>query len=923
MALVGRDAELLRIETLLHDARRGEGSALVIEGEAGVGKSVLLEHARRSADAMTVLEARGVPTESDLAFAALQSVVGPVLDHLPELPDAQRHALAGSVGLVAPGPHDRFAVGAGTLALLSRVAEEQPCLTVVDDAHWIDRSSAQALAFAARRMHADAIALLFAVRTEEPIGFDAPDLPHLTLRGIDAMASGELLSRVHGRRPAPTVAEQLHRATGGNPLALIELSDQLSASQLSGREPLPYPLPAGAQLGAALGRRIDALPTSTRRALVVVAASESGASLEVTGALDAMAIDPRALEAAEAAGVISADRGAISFRHPLLRSAAYHASSAADRRAAHGALAVALAGESVADRRAWHLAAASPGPDESIAEELDEAALRASARGAPSSAAGAYALAARLSTTADRRVRRLLRAAEQHQLLGQTPTALRLAEEALAATDDPIERAEVEHLRAQLAFMVDPIERTRSVLESHAARAEDAAPGRAAMMLSDLALIHAMAGEPRPSLAAARRSHAAGARAGGPPAVVGTLILGTILIMCGEAAEGMPLLLEAEPLALTADLSPALQLAVGFAQACMYAEDYDRAEAVVARLVSLGRTQSAPGALPYPLATSAEIAFRRGDWLAARAHATESVELARETGQRVELAYSLTCLAHVEAGETREDDCRRHLDEASELSRSLAIGSLQFIGDAIRGLLYLGLGDFHEAALRLEICGETARVTGLGEPGVFPWGAELVESQLRSGNEDGARASLAFFRGLAERTARRGALEGVARCDGLLAADEGFDGHFERALALSRSAFERARTELCFAERLRRVRRRREARPLLRHALQTFERLGAVAWAARARSELVATGERLSAPVGRALAHQLTPKELQVARIIATGATNREAAAALFLSPRTVEAHLDHIYRKLDLRSRSELAHRFGLEEPGADPAQS
>jgi predicted ATPase len=387
--LLGRDAEHARLEDLIGRARSGASAALVIRGEPGIGKSALLEHAVAGAQGVTLLQARGVESESELSFAGLADLVQPVVSDLDALPGPQRAALAGALALGPPVPGDRFTLYAATLSLLAAAAERGPVLAVVDDAAWLDLPSREALVFVARRLGEEGVVLLLAARNGESIGTEAARIDELVLEGLDATASATLL----GGDVAPEVAARLFAATGGNPLALLELSSLLTAGQRTGAEPIEDPPPIGSTIAAAYAHRLDALPEPTRRALVVAAASESGATDEIVPALAALDVEPGALDAAETAGLVVIDGGRLTFRHPMLRSAAYRTVPAPERRAAHRALAAALAGE----RRAWHLATAAVAPDEAVAAELAAAAAAARGRGGPAGAIEAAERAARLT----------------------------------------------------------------------------------------------------------------------------------------------------------------------------------------------------------------------------------------------------------------------------------------------------------------------------------------------------------------------------------------------------------------------------------------------------------------------------------------------------------------------------------------------
>src|SRR5438067_3473518 len=441
--LFGREVECERIDHLLGRAREGISGALVLRGEPGIGKSALCAYAVGGAEAMTVLRAQGVESEAELPFAALADLLRPLVERLADIPAPPGSALGAALALGPPAASDPFTTCAATLSLLAAAAEDGPLLAVVDDAQWLDRSSAQALLFAARRLDAEGVAVLVATRDGEATPFDGAGLPELALRGLDRDASERLLKASGDPTIAPEVAERLIAATGGNPLALREAPTLLSAGQLAGVEPLEEPLPTSEVLEQAFLRRVHALPEETQRALLVAATSGSTDFDVICAAVEHSGVDATALDAAERAGLLTVGRTTLEFRHPLLRAAVYHGATAAARRAAHEAVAHGLA----SDRRAWHLAAAAPAPDAAVAAELKKAALAARARGGHAEAAAALEQAARLTAEPEQRARRLRSAADETRRSGQAARALVLLDEALATTTSARLRSRIQHLR--------------------------------------------------------------------------------------------------------------------------------------------------------------------------------------------------------------------------------------------------------------------------------------------------------------------------------------------------------------------------------------------------------------------------------------------------------------------------------------------
>jgi DNA-binding CsgD family transcriptional regulator len=915
--LFGRASECGELDRLLARARQGRSDAIVLRGEAGIGKSALCAYAVEQAKGMTVLEARGAPTELELAYSGLADALRPVLGMVGEIPERQAAALASALAIGPPLEDGPFAICTATLSLLAAAAEREPVLVVVDEAQWLDASSAEALLFAARRLEADGVAFLLALREGHPSLLERTELRELHLIRLDRDAASALLASRAGELAA-VVAEQLLRAAAGNPLALVELPGLLNAEQLSGVEPLDEELLATATVDRVFLRQVELLPEECREALLVAAASDSGDLDVIAPALQALGNDLRSLQPAEAAGLVSATGGRLQFRHPLLRAAIYRVASTVARRAAHQALAGFAAGERELDRRAWHLAAAASAQDEAAAQALDEAAFAARQRGGRAEAASAFERAAELGAEGPERARRLREAAVDAWLVGRADRAYELLDTALEHAADGGARARIQHRRGVIEMWQGSPGSAHRLLLSEAAKVQELDPAAAARMLTDAAWAGFMAAEITSGVEVAKRACELGSATGGIAQTLAKAALGIGLVLGGDAKQAVPLfgdylsLLESiessRTLGLYQPLRPDGQLLTWF-------EEFERAREVLARTIDSARAGSALGALPYALSVLSDLDFRTGNWAAAYACASEAVRIAEETHQVTTLAFSLSCLARVEAAQGREDDCRVHSERALEIA-SPGISAVVALTEAGLGLLELGLGRLEEALGWLEPLALQAAKRGLKEPGVIPWPPDLIETYVRVGRQDDAELALEKFDQLARKTERRSALAATARCRGLLAAEDGFEAEFAKALDLHGTAqmpFERARTEMCLGERLRRARRRADARAPLRSALETFERLGAGPWMERARSELAASGEtaRRRDPYA---AEELTPQELQVALLVARGATNREAGASLFLSPKTIEAHLGRVYRKLNVRSRTELAHLLGSE---------
>jgi DNA-binding CsgD family transcriptional regulator len=926
--LLDRKEECLQLDWLVAEAHQGRSGALVLRGEAGIGKSRLLRYALDQADVeqMTVLSARGMESESELPFASLAELLDPILDRLSEIPEAQSAALAGALAVGPPTAPDPFSVYAATLSLIASAAERRPVLAVVDDAHWLDASSRDALLFTTRRLSADRTVVLFGARSGEAAAFEAYGVPDLVLGGIDRDACYALLMQAGAANVARSVSELIVLATGGNPLAILEVARLLTPAQLCGDEPLREPLPAGPSVQRSFERRAAVLSMETQRALLVAAASQTGSITEIQEACSRLGVSRSAFDPAEADGLVSIDGLRIEFTHPLVRAAVYQHASGPDRRAAHRALADALAGERSLIQRAWHLAAAALGADEQVAAALEEAALEARGRSGHAAASRAFERAARLTPDRQQLARRLLEAGADAHVAGDSKRAIVLLDEAIAQASDVHLRADIEHFRARVEMWTRSPAAARKMLLETADRIESVDPGKAALILVDAATTCHQEGDPqegvlRPALRLARRAYELGSRTGGIAEAAASGLLGKTLIDLGHREEGYPLLLKCQAaIEETDSLWFALQL-IQCEVVFLWLEEYDRARGSLERVIAQARAESAPGALPYPLCHLSEVDFRMGRWAAAYVGSAEAIQLAAEMGQTAALVYGLACIAWVEARQGRDVECRAHLSQALTLYGPLG-ATIGAYAACVLGLLELGLGRPKEAIQQLEALAQVMEAEEIREPALFQSTPDLIEAYIYAGRRADAEIALATFQEQANETGRTWAKATAARCRGILAAED-FEAAFEEALhwhARTPTPFDRARTELCYGERLRRAKHRAKAREHLKSALSIFERLGAAPWATRARSELRATGETV-ADSNPSSSERLTVQELKVALRVAEGATNRETAAELFLSVKTVEVHLSHIYKKLGIRSRTELARRFAREgAPAVSP---
>ena len=900
--MAGRDRECAEIDALLDRARGGLAGALVLRGEPGVGKSALLRHAVDRASDATVVRATGVESEAEIEFSGLLEVARPLLGLLDLVPAGQAAALRVALGFEGGATPDRFSVGAATLALFAAAADGQPLLVVVDDAQWVDRASLDAILFASRRLMADRVALLLATRTE---GLGAQGLTELSLAGLDAEAARAVVEASAGVHVSSVVVERLLAETGGNPLALSEMTTQLTSAQLQGRDPLEGPLPVTGLIERAFAARVDALPDRSRRALGVLAAAGAEPLPPVLAALDRLGLGESDLAPAEAAGLVELSPGSFAFRHPLLRSVAYHGVEPAFRREAHGALAAALEG-GARERQAWHLASAALGPDDAAADALAEIAAAARRRGGDAAAAAALERSARLTTDAVVRLERLVEAAETARAGGVYDRAHALADELLRQELPALLRARVLGVTALMAFHAHQLDRARAAFEEGAALARPEDRRLAATMLSYAVLVLLATGRVEETIEIGRR--AVELARDDPRAIWIRYMLGRALLIGGLAGEGAPLI-EA-----TYEAHRHENTAVGLRRAGIAAAMLDRmaeARPLAERAIDIARREGGPLELVYALSLHSQIAVHCGEWTTAIACATEGRQLAEAIGQQApasDLAATIARIGGFRGDRTVTDQLAGYERFFSECGHVFHAEQSAFA----LGRIALAHDDFETAVDRLGRSAERLDRLGVVAFDLAPW-PDLVEALVRWGHVDRAREiGSRWVAAPVEAGPWREPL--VERVLGLVASDDASDAHYERSIELARPVgdpYEEARTRLLYGEHLRRRGRRVEARDQLRVALEVFERLDADTWAERARRELRATGEKLRRDA--AAGDELTPQELQVALQVAEGKANKDVAAALFLSQKTVEFHLSRIYRKLGLSSRTELVRHLAV----------
>ncbi len=740
-------------------------------------------------------------------------------------------------------------------------------------------------------------------------------LPELELKGLEEAPALELVTRT-AEGVSLAVAKRLWSHTAGNPLALLEIPRNLSSEQRTGRVGLDEPLPVGRRLEVSFAGRAATLPESSQRALLVAATSYTGATDTILDALTVLELPPDALDAAEEEGLISIARGSLTWRHPLVRSAIYHAASAPARRIAHAALAGAGGEARLSDHRAWHLAAAAPAPDEEVAMALEHVAVEAARRGAPGTALRAFDQAARLSPSEPDRARREVAGAELALAAGNWDEALELLDGAHGRSDDLVLRAHGERIRARIEMLRGSPHAAHDRLVSIAEALQDIDPALAAAAMTEAVLARTMTGPVPAYRATAERAFALAQPVGGEVEAMAGVALGCGLLLSAETAAGLELfgrygaVVEKPEVWLSAPELPGMY-------ACLHAsiERFETADRLFTAMVGSARDQGAVRALPYPLSGRALLDLELGRWPAALAGAEEAVELSREMVGGAMLASSLAALAQVEAAMGRPDATRAHADESLAICKHLNAWAVEPEPVLALASLALSVGD-HETAVSVWQRATVDIREWVLEPGWEHLDDVMIEASIRAGRHGQAERELEDLELKASRTGRTWAHAVAARCRGLLAPAAEIDRYFAAALQWHQRAplpFARARTELCYGERLRRARRRVDAREQLTRASATFHALGAKIWGERAERELAAAGYSRLSPAEQSPWADLTAAETRVAQVIVEGATYHEAASALFVSPRTIETHLRQIYRKVGVRSRSELSRRLAV----------
>jgi DNA-binding CsgD family transcriptional regulator len=901
--LLGRQLEREVIERLLAAARGGHGGVLVMYGEPGVGKTALVDHGVKAADGFRVARALGVEGEMELPFAALQQLCAPFLELTERLPPPQREAIAVAFGLSTGPAASPFLVGLAALGLLSEAAEERPLLGVVDDAQWLDSASARALTFVARRLLAERIALVFATRDLSALtGF-----PELHVEALSRRDARALLESV---LPAPLddrVAERIIAETRGNPLALLELPRGLSPSQLAGGFGLPAAEPLSARIEESFARRLADLPIDARRLLLVAAADPVGDPALLWRAAARLGIPEAVAETVEAEDLLTLGPRVV-FRHPLVRSAVYRAARTNERREAHRALAEATDARTDPDRRAWHRAQAASAPDEEVAAELQRSAARAQARGGFAAAGAFLERSSALTLDGAQRATRALAAAEAYEQAGALDAALALIATARPGPLDEFQRARVDVLRARVSFDADRGREAPGLLLAAAERLEPLDGGLTREIYLDALTAAMFAGRlSGPTNAKTVAAAACDAPMPTRPRGADLLLHGLALLITEGHAAGTPVVREA----LTAFCSDtvsdqeALRWLWLAGRAAAYIWDYDSWDAFTARQIRLSRESGALTVLPLTLSTRAGVELFMGNLGTAGSLVQEAEAVTAATDGR-NVPYAAVALA---AFRGREPDASRLIAASTEDFVVRGEGMGVTLGQWASAMLNNGLARYDAALAAAEQAAEDPRELWFSTWTVV----ELVEAAARSGRADHGADALQVLTESTDASGTPWALGVQARSRALLSDNDAAEPLYLEALDRlqpSRLRVDLARTQLVYGEWLRRERRRLDARRQLRAAHALFADMGMEAFAERARVELEATGERARRRTADA-ADQLTPQEAQIARLAAQGHTNREIAAQLFISPSTVEYHLRKAFRKLDVKSRTQLVHRL------------
>jgi DNA-binding CsgD family transcriptional regulator len=914
--LLGRHAEREAIDELIATVRDGLSGVLLLTGDPGIGKTRMLEYAAAAAADLHVIRLAGVESEMRLGFGALHRLLRPFLDRLPGLPGPQRDGLSAAFGFVGGVPPDRYLAGLAALTVLADVAVGQPVLCLIDDVHWLDRESAEALAFTARRLHTDSLAFIFAAR---PAAADQPvfvSLATLGLGGLAALEAKALLAASVAGYLDTLVADRIVAGTGGNPLALIDIAAQLSPEQLAGVAPLPAQLPVSRMLDVHFRAAIAALPPDTKTLLLLMAAAPTDDAPLIWHAAGRLGLSARAAQPAAERGIVTRDPP-LGFRHPLIRSAVYADADPGQRRRVHAALAAAHDSAGDAERAAWHRAEAADGTSEPIAAELEAAAERARARRGFPEQALFLSRAAELTPVPGRRAERLLAAADAHVISGDPAAAGILLDLAAADPDGPVARARALRTRAVLEIFHGRVPNVPALLLEAVAELGDRDPQMTWDLLFEATHAAMMAREyvREMGLLEVAKATVTAWQDPDPPAWSADLVMEGLARRVAEGhLQAVPVLQAAlARLRGTAELKEfGIPFSVLISLATDEVWDIEARRELTDRLAAVDRAQGARYALSRTLLAAAQTEITAGRFAAAEACYAEADEFSAATGFPVDGAVHR---AQLFAWTGREDELRAAVAGIAALAEALGQGHLDKMGRHALSVLDLGLGRYR-SALNHALAVFRDDPPSVGNL-VLP---VIVEAGVRAGHR--ATAAEALTR-MAERARAAGTPWGLgllARCQGLMSTDENAEACYRESVdLLSRVPvdLDLAHTRLLFGEWLRRARRRAEARGQLRAAYQVFESCGAAPFAGRARAELLATGEQVrkrAVPVG----NELTAQERHVAVLAASGHTNAEIAERLFITISTVEFHLNKVFRKFGISSRRQIARKIGTRQSAA-----
>ncbi|HEY6583663.1 MAG TPA: AAA family ATPase [Gaiellaceae bacterium] len=898
--LYGRTAECARLDELLGALQSGLSGALVVRGEAGSGKTALLDYAAASSDGCRVERATGVESEMELPFATLHQLCLPLLDRIEGLPAPQADALKTAFGLSAGRRPDSFLVGLAVLTLLSDAADSTPLICVVDDAQWLDHSSAVVLAFVARRLEAESVLLVFAEREEAALE-ELDGLPELNLGRLSPTDSRELLASVSRGPLDEGVVDRIIDEAHGNPLALLELSRGTASANLAGGFAVPETGPIASRIEASFRRRAAELPEDTQRLLLVGAADPLGDPTLLWRAAETLGIPVEAAAPAEESDLLEVG-ARVTFRHPLLRSAIYGAAPPPERREAHRALAEATDPERDPDRRAWHRAHATLAQNEEVASELERSADRARARGGLAAAAAFLQRAAELTPDPHLRVTRALDAARRKRLAGLAEAAQVLLATAEQGPLDDLDRALVVRLRAQIAWDESPGGQAPLLLLQAARQLEPLDINLARDTYLEALFAASNAGRLGGGVIQPARAARAGPAALGVPDTSDLLLNGLAVLFTEGHAAAAPLLKQALALARDEqgrDEHALRAIRIASRVAAEVLDDVAWSD-LATRHVRVAREDGILSTLPVTLNYLASLRIYEGDLEAAAMLLDESDSISWSTAGAPADVTRLMLAAY--RGDEAETLGRRRSLEA--VAAATGEGLLLTVCEYESAILYNGLGQY-EAALGL-----AAAAVSRDDLSVSVWALpELIEAAVRSGRNDVAAAG---FEALAERTIATGTdfARGLeARSRGLVSEGAVAEASYREGIEVLGGTSMRmflARAQLLYGEWLRRENRRVEAREQLRPAHEFFDRIGAEGFSARAGRELAATGLTVRKRVDETR-RDLTPQEAQIARLAGDGYTNPEIGAQLFLSPRTVEWHLRKVFAKLDISSRRQL----------------